>query len=168
MEIVPLCVPAKSDANGLTDAEKPTIERRREARFPFEHTEQVAFCDASNPGNFGFQEVSCIDISRTGIAFFINAEPAAKSLLVKIVDSAAPLCLLAELRRSSPLPDGRWSVACEFVRRVRPGDPLLCELPTAAHPSARGSDSPQTPCLPLAPNLRGESAVLAHSAESDG
>jgi len=120
---VPLCVPGKDEAKDVRNPKTPCGEERRQAvRFPYPQTEQVAFCNRSNRGGPEFQEVSCVDISATGIAFMLDSEPLQDTLVMKLEGLAEPVLLLCELRRSQALPDNRWHIGCEFVKRLVPKD----------------------------------------------
>ncbi|MBC8873545.1 MAG: PilZ domain-containing protein [Planctomycetes bacterium] len=121
--VVPLCAAGKGEAKDVSDPQTPRAEERRRAvRFPYRQTEQVAFCNRSNRGGPEFQDVSCLDISASGIAFMLDSKPLEDTLLMKLEGLSEPVLLLCELRRTEALADDRWRIGCEFVKRLVPKD----------------------------------------------
>jgi len=121
--VVPLCAAGKGEAKDVSDPQTPRAEERRRAvRFPYRQTEQVAFCNRSNRGGPEFQDVSCLDISASGIAFMLDSKPLEDTLLMKLEGLSEPVLLLCELRRTEALADDRWRIGYEFVKRLVPKD----------------------------------------------
>jgi hypothetical protein len=96
-----------------------SFERRRLERKPFPTIQLVAECtdDPSRLMSRDFEKRECFDISSNGIAYYSPHQPSCTHVTVAI--GTVPLrFLLASVRHSKRMEDGRWLVGCQFVRKL--------------------------------------------------
>lgn len=96
-----------------------SFERRRLERKSFRTVQLVAECgpDPSQLMSKDFEKRECFDISLNGIAYFCAYQPTCSHVTVAI--GQVPLrFILAEVRHSKQVADGRWLVGCQFVKKL--------------------------------------------------
>ncbi len=96
-----------------------SFERRRLERKAFHTTQLVAECgeDPSRLMSKDFEKRECFDISSNGIAYFSPDLPSSTHITVAI--GTVPLkFILASVRHSKQMEDGRWLIGCQFVRKL--------------------------------------------------
>ncbi len=96
-----------------------SFERRRLERKAFQTVQLVAECgeDPSRLMSKDFEKRECFDISSNGIAYFSPHQPTCSHITVAI--GTVPLkFLLATVRHSKQVEDGRWLIGCQFVRKL--------------------------------------------------
>lgn len=99
-------------------------ERRRAQRYPLNSIQRVAFLTGTGPfDDLELHDVRFVDVSMKGAAFLAPAQPPTSSVLIALSAGDGPL-LLTRVVACQRAGDDLWRVACCFVRRVQPDEPL--------------------------------------------
>ncbi len=98
-------------------------ERRAWPRYAFGSLQEIAeVVDGKMPHRNAFEVVHCVDLSRTGLAFYRTTPPQHDSLVVALGNSPDPTYLAARIVRTSQRTrQGQVSflVGCQFTGRVQ-------------------------------------------------
>lgn len=95
------------------------LERRTNNRQPFHQTQLIAPCNSAegDVGADAFEKWECYDLSVSGVSYFSNTQPDYSHVVLAL--GRVPFkFLIAEVRHSREMEDGRWLVGCHFVRRL--------------------------------------------------
>ncbi len=89
--------------------------------FPYEQL-VAAVTDGNMPSLRAFRAVPCEDVSRSGIAFYLEDEPAAKEYIVALGKPPKETYMCARVVHVRPVRhNGQWRyrVGCQFTGRAR-------------------------------------------------
>ena len=108
-------------------------DRRVSPRRPHRVFQWIAPCiDGRLPEQSMFFQVQCIDISRTGVAFFAYEPLPSDEVIIAIGTTEDAVYVRSRVANCVPVADAegiRYRVGCEFVER-------LGEKPAVSEPSA--------------------------------
>jgi hypothetical protein len=140
-----------------TNAKTPRPENRRGKRYPFNVEQRIAeIVDGQMPAADKFESVQCIDISRSGFAFYSRTLPQVSEVIVALGKDPDIVYVTARVVQSRVVKrDGQpvFRVGCHFTGRLSPqGQSLsLTQSPDAESafrlmsgevPDTQAADSP--------------------------
>jgi hypothetical protein len=96
-------------------------DRRSSPRRPHRVFQWIAPCiDGKLPDQSMFYQVQCIDISRTGVAFYTYEPLPSDEVIIAIGTTADAVYVRSRVANSVPVADAdgvRYRIGCEFVER---------------------------------------------------
>ncbi len=97
-------------------------ERRASPRRPHRVFQWIAPCiDGRLPDQSMFYQVNCIDISRTGMAFYVYEELPSEEVIIAIGTTADAVYVRSRVTNCARVEDSeglRYRIGCEFVERI--------------------------------------------------
>jgi hypothetical protein len=121
--------PAEAGASSAATLPRPgdTIphdDRRASQRRPHRVFQWIAPCiEGRLPDQSMFYQVQCIDISRTGIAFYSYEPLPSEEVIIAIGTTADAVYVRSRVANSVRLEDSegvRYRIGCEFIERLGP------------------------------------------------
>ncbi len=116
-----VAVPLEEFLRTQLDDERSESERRVNVRRPHRVFQWIAPCiNGQLPDQTMFYPVKCIDISRTGIAFFTEEALTTDQVIVALGTTEEAFYVRSRVANCAPVQDeGGWRfrVGCEFVER---------------------------------------------------
>jgi hypothetical protein len=114
-------VAAASDTRGGANEASPQ-DRRASPRRPHRVFQWIAPClDGKLPDQSMFYQVQCIDISRTGVAFYTYEPLPSDEVIIAIGTTADAVYVRSRVANCVPVADAegmRYRVGCEFIERL--------------------------------------------------